>query len=92
VVTEQDELLVEVADVRVARVAVWLEAPFEDRSGNVEGAGDDAIAFAVAVGTKVDQQCACLDGCKCVGWFVASDPCSGCVEELVERLSVGSCH
>jgi hypothetical protein len=92
VVAEQDELLVELADVRVARVAVWFEAPFEDSARDVERAGDDAVAFAVEVGANVDQKSSGLDGCECVGWFVASDSRSGCIEQLVERLSVGSSH
>jgi hypothetical protein len=93
VVADEDEPLVEVANVRGARPAVWFEAPFEDRARDVERAGDDAVAFAVQVGANVDQHSSAFDRRECIGWFIACDPCAGSVEELVERLSVGAdCH
>ena len=56
VVAEQHDLLAEAADVRVARGAFWVEAPFEYGPRDVERAGNDAVALAVEIGASVDQE------------------------------------
>ena len=56
VVAEQQDLLVEATDVRVAPAAFGVEAPFEHGARDVQRARDDPVALAVDVCANVDQE------------------------------------
>lgn len=62
VVTNEDELLVEAADMRVAPLAIQRNAPLEHRSRDVQAAWDDAVEFARVLRANVDDDPAGL-GC-----------------------------
>lgn len=59
-VADKQDLLVEAADMRVAPLAVWVNAPFEHGARDVQRAGNDALALTVDVCANVNQQGALL--------------------------------
>ena len=87
-VAEQDDLVVETADMRVAPGAVRVGAPLEDGSGDMKRAGHDAVSLAVAVGADVDQERPAPGGAVGVGRGEADDPVRGFREQVVEGTSL----
>ena len=85
VVAEQYDLLGQSADVWVAPRAVWVEPPFEHCPRNVERAGNDAVALAVAVRANVDQEGAPFGRRQCFGRFEPLDPRLRRLEQFFER-------
>ena len=53
---EEDELPLEAADVRVRVARVRVDAPLEHRAWDVERAGDDALASALVLRAKIDEE------------------------------------
>ena len=56
---DEDQMLVEPDDVRVVegRIGVGIDAPLEHRAGDVHRARDHAVARALVVRARVDEQC-----------------------------------
>ena len=88
VIAEQDDLVVEAANVRVAAWAVGIQAPFEHGAWNVERAGHDAVPLAVASGADVDQERPRRNGPVGLGRGVADDSLAGVREQVVEGASL----
>lgn len=79
-IAEEQDLLLNPSDMRVAPVTVGIEAPLEHGPGNVQRAGNDAVALPVRVRANVDQERALLD---CGEGFLRFDP-------LDPRLRLGN--
>ena len=88
-VAEQDESLLWRADVRVAKRTVGCDAPFEDRAGDVQRAGNDPVTPARVVRADVDDQRAALGGFERVTGLEPRDPRGGHCEQLLERSRAG---
>ena len=84
-VADEHELLVEVAEVRVAPGAVGVESPLEHGARDVQRARDDAVALTIDDRADVDDQRSSLNGAERRPRFVAVDPSACLVEQLVER-------
>ncbi len=81
-IAEQQDLLVQATDVRVAPRAVGVEAPFEQGARDVQRAGDDPVALAFEVCANVDQERAPLACGACFGRFEPLDPRSRSLQQL----------
>src|SRR5207244_938252 len=84
VIAEQQDLLVETTDVRVAPAAVGVEAPFEHGAWDMERARDDPVALAVDVSANVDQEGAPFACRMCFGRLETLDPRLRSFQQLFE--------
>jgi len=81
-IAEQQDLLVQATDVRVAPRAVGVEAPFEQGARDVQRAGDDPVALAVEVCANVDQEGAPFVRGACFGRLEPLDSRSRSFQQL----------
>ncbi len=84
-VAEQQNLLVEPADVWAPPLAVGGKPPFEHGARDVERAGNDPVPVALEIGANVDQERAPFERRERFARLEAVDPRLGRLEELVER-------
>jgi hypothetical protein len=85
VVAEQDDLVVETADMRVAPGAVRVGAPLEDGSGDMKRARHDAVSVTVLLRADVDEECAYPHGVVRLRSREPDNPPLSGSEEIIER-------
>lgn len=91
-VAEEQDLLLDPVDMRVAPDAVGVETPLEHRAWDVQRARNDPVALPVRVGANVDQECASPDCREGLRWFYPLDPRLRLGNELVEGSPTDGGH
>ena len=85
VVAEHNDLLLAIAEVRIAKLALGGGSPLEHRPRNMQRAGHDAAVCPVAVRADVDQNRATLERCVCFSGREPLDARFGSCEKISER-------
>jgi len=92
VVTDQDELLVDAADIRASPGAIQRHSPFQNRPRNVQASRDDTAGRARVGRADVNQDTTRRDGSKRVVSVEPGDPGCGLADQTLDRVTRGTDH
>ena len=87
-VTNEDQLLVEPAEVMVTPWAIECDAPLEHRSRDVNGSRNDAVKLACVLRPYVDDDPAVCGGRERLWSLEPCDPLRGLVDQTVEGTTI----
>jgi hypothetical protein len=92
VVANQQDWLLETANVWVSQLALGIEPPLEDGAWNVDRSRDDTVTFSVERRADVNQERAPRHCCMRSSRIETVNPGSSVVQQVRQRLASRVCH